>query len=123
MSEQKHHLLPLFQKNEVMFGHDGTAGLIACAIAGDDSVKLFSRDGEATKIDVVSFQPLMLLAGDEPLAGWQGEAKIEKLVGDGAFNRLALFPNQRQFQAGGRLGRSQTGRERRALSGEAKRTV
>ena len=42
MNEQKHHLPPLFQKNEVLFGHDGTTGLIACEIAGDDSVKLFS---------------------------------------------------------------------------------
>jgi len=97
MNEQKHHLPPLFQKNEVLFGHDGTTGLIACEIAGDDSVKLFSRDGDATKNDVVSFQPLMLLEGDEPLAGWHGEVKIEKLAGDGAFNRLALFPNLKQL--------------------------
>ena len=97
MSEQKHHLPPLFQKNEVLFGHDGATGLIACEIAGDERVKIFSRDGAATKIDVVSFQPLMLLQGDEPLAGWQGQAKIETLAGSGAFNRLALFPNLTQL--------------------------
>ena len=39
----------------------------------------------------------MLLEGDEPLAGWHGEVKIEKLAGDGAFNRLALFPNLKQL--------------------------
>ena len=55
MSEQKHHLLPRFQESEVLFGHDGTTGLIACEIAGNDSVKLFARDGAATKIDTVSF--------------------------------------------------------------------
>lgn len=92
MSEQKHHLLPLFQENEVLFGHDGTTGLIACEIAGNDSVRLFARDGAATKIDTVSFQPLMLLEGDAPLAGWPGEAKIEKLA-SGALNRVALFAN------------------------------
>jgi hypothetical protein len=37
MSEQKHHLLPLFQESEVLFGHDGTTGLIACESAGNDS--------------------------------------------------------------------------------------
>jgi hypothetical protein len=36
MSEQKHHLLPLFQESEVLFGHDGTTGLIACESAGND---------------------------------------------------------------------------------------
>ncbi|HLN85555.1 MAG TPA: hypothetical protein VK200_03815, partial [Candidatus Limnocylindrales bacterium] len=97
MNDQKHHLLPLFQKNEVLFGHDGTPGLIACEIASDDSVKLFSRDGDATKIEVVSFQPLMLMEGDEPLAGWQGEVRIEKLAGGAAFTRLALFPNLKQL--------------------------
>ena len=99
MSEQKHHLLPLFQKNEVLFGHDGTTGLIAGEIAGNDSVKLFARDGAATKIDTVSFQSLMLLEGDAPLAGWPGEAKIEKLAGSGAFNRLALFANLTQMSS------------------------
>ena len=94
---ERHHLPPLFQKNEVLFGHDAAPGLIACEIAGDDSVKLFSRDGDGTKIAVVAFEPLMLLEGDEPLAGWRGEVKIEKLAGSGAFNRLALFPNLKQL--------------------------
>ena len=97
MNTTQHHLLPLFQENEMLFGHDASPGLIACEIVSDDSVKLFSRDGAATKVDIVPFQPLMLLQGEEPLAGWQGEAQIETLAGNGAFNRLALFPNLKQL--------------------------
>jgi DNA polymerase, archaea type len=97
MKEQNHHLLPLFQKNEVLFGHDGTPGLIAVELDGNDKIKLFSRDGDATLVESVPFQPIMLLEGAEPLSGWTGEAKIETLAGTGAFNRLALFPNLQQL--------------------------
>ena len=97
MNQPKHPLPPLFQKNEVLFGHDGTPGIIACELAGDDSVKIFLRDGESTQSEVIPFQPLMLLEGDEPLAGWKGEAKIEQLAGSGAFNRLALFAGLKQL--------------------------
>jgi DNA polymerase elongation subunit (family B) len=39
----------------------------------------------------------MLLAGDDGLKGWKGEAQIEPLAGSGAFNRLALFPHLKQL--------------------------
>jgi len=88
MSEQKHHLLPLFQKNEVLFGHDGATGLIACEIAGNDSVKLFARDDAATKIDTVSFQPLMLLA----------RRRLKNSPAAAPY-RLALFANLTQMSS------------------------
>jgi DNA polymerase elongation subunit (family B) len=97
-NEQILKLPPVFQKNEVLFGHDGTPGLIALEIVGDDRVQVFSRDGDATKSVIMPFQPLMLLAGDQPLAGWNGEAEIETLSGTGGFNRLALFPNLKQLE-------------------------
>jgi DNA polymerase, archaea type len=97
MKEHKHHLPPLFQKNEVLFGHDGTPGLIAVEPDGNDKIKLFSRDGDTTVVESVPFQPIMLLQGAEPLSGWTGEANIETLAGAGAFNRLALFPNLQQL--------------------------
>ena len=96
--EPQHQLLPLFQKNEVLFGHDGTPGLIACELAGDDQVKIFSRDASGATITATEpFRPLMLLEGDAPLKGWHGEAIVEKLAGSGAFNHLVLFPNLKQL--------------------------
>jgi DNA polymerase elongation subunit (family B) len=86
----------MFQKNEVLFGHDGTPGLIAFEVTGD-TVTIFSRDGATTRSQTVPFQPLLLMAGDDGLAGWKGEAKIEPLAGEGAFNRLALFPDLKQL--------------------------
>lgn len=97
-SDSKPQLLPLFQKNEVLFGHDGTPGLVACEVVADDQVKIFRREGDNVVTDAVRFQPLMLLEGDQPLKGWKGDAAIEKLAGSGAFNHLALFPNLKQLE-------------------------
>lgn len=98
MKASQHPLPPLFQKNEVLFGHAGAPGLIAVEIDGDDKVKLFSRAGDAISLDTAAFEPFMLLAGDDGLHGWQGETSIEVLDGHGAFNRLAVFPNLKQLE-------------------------
>ena len=97
MHAQRQHLLPLFQKNEVLFGHDPTPGAVAYEIDRAAGVKIFLRNGESLRNETAAFQPLMLLEGDEPLSGWKGEAQIEKLAGSGAFNRLALFADLKQL--------------------------
>ena len=56
----------MFQKNEVLFGHDGTPGLIAFEVTGD-TVTIFSRDGVTTRSQTVPFQPLLLMADDDGL--------------------------------------------------------
>ena len=97
MTDARHRLPPLFQKNEILFGHDGTMGLLAFESDGHSQIKIFARDGAATRTETVPFQPFMLLAGDA-LSGWQGDATIETLDGRGAFNRLALFPSLARLQ-------------------------
>ena len=106
----KHSLPPAFQENRMLFGRDGSSGLVACEIASDDKVRLFIRDGDKTSSEDVPFQPMLLLAGDDGLKGWQGEAHIEKLAGDGAFNRLALFPNLKQLDGAKSHLQKQTGK-------------
>jgi len=98
MNEQQRQLPPVFQKNEVLFGHDNTAGLIAFEVEGADKVKIFSRDGAATRTENQPLGPFLLLEGEAGLKGWKGEAKIETLSGKGAFNRLALFPDLNQLE-------------------------
>lgn len=97
MKDAQHRLPPLFQKNEVLFGHDGTMGLLAFESDGHGQIKIFARDGSSTRAETAPFQPFMLLAGDA-LSGWQGDATLETLDGRGAFNRLALFPSLSQLQ-------------------------
>jgi DNA polymerase, archaea type len=98
MSATGHLLPPIFQKNEVLFGHDGASGLIAFEIVGSDKVQIFSRADGSTVSQTAPFQPFMLLAGNDALKGWQGEAQIEILAGQGAFNRLALFADLKQLE-------------------------
>jgi len=98
MTNRKHSLPPLFQDNQVLFGHDPTPGLIACEIEGSDKVRLYYRSGGGeTRSELTPFEPLLILRGEDGLKGWKGEAKIEKLEGAGVFNRLALFPDLKQL--------------------------
>jgi DNA polymerase, archaea type len=97
MKAARHPFPPLFQKNEVLFGHDGAPALVTFEITSDGKVQIFSRAGDATVSETAPFQPFMLLAGDDGLKGWQGDAQIDSLAGQGAFNRLALFPDLKQL--------------------------
>src|SRR5919109_3376195 len=98
LTEQRHRLPPMFQKNEVLFGHDGKRGLIAIEATGD-KITIFFRDGESSRLQTEPFQAFLLMAGDDGLAGWRGEAKIERLAGQGAFNCLGLFSDLKKLHA------------------------
>src|SRR3990170_375729 len=98
MTAHRHPLPPQFQKNEVLFGHDGTAALIALEIEGTNQVKIFSRDDKQNHAASAPFEPFLLLEGEAHLKGWKGDAKIEELSGKGAFNRLALFADLKQLE-------------------------
>ena len=90
-------LLPIFQKNEVLFGHDGTPGIVAVEMTAGGAVQIFAHDGARISSDAIPFEPFMLLAKDDALAGWQGEAQIETLAGVGAFKYRVHFPGLKEL--------------------------
>ncbi len=90
-------LLPIFQKNEALFGHDGTPAIVAVEITAAGAVQISARDGKRIFSDAMPFQPFMLLAGDDALAGWPGEAQIETLAGPGTFKCRAHFPARKEL--------------------------
>ena len=98
MVQAREHLTPIFQRNEVLFGHDSMPGLITFEIEGTDKVKIFRRQDGKTAVDTALSHPFMLLAGEGALKNWKGEAELQKLDGKGAFNSLALFPNLNQLE-------------------------
>jgi len=49
MKDAQHRLPPLFQKNEVLFGHDVTMALLAFESDGHGQIKIFARDGSSTR--------------------------------------------------------------------------
>ena len=65
MAAAGEHLTPIFQQNEVLFGHDSTPGLIAFEIEGIDKVGIFRRQEGQTGFETIPFRPFMLLEGDE----------------------------------------------------------
>ena len=69
-------LLPIFQKNEVLFGHDGTPEIVAVEITAQGAVQISARDGARIFSEPMPFHPFILLAGDEALAGC-GTPKID----------------------------------------------
>src|SRR5262249_61839472 len=91
MVHAREDLTPIFQQNEVLFGHDSTPGIIAFEIDSIDKIKIFLRQDGNTETETVSFRPLMLLEGDGALKGWKGAAEVQKLDGRGTFNHLDLF--------------------------------
>src|SRR4029434_1682600 len=98
MVHAREHLTPIFQQNEVLFGHDSTPGIVAFEIDGMDKVKIFRRQDGNTETDTVPFHPFMLLEGDDALKDGKGAASLQKLDGRGAFNHLALFPDLKQLE-------------------------
>ncbi|MFQ5683580.1 MAG: DNA polymerase domain-containing protein [Candidatus Binatia bacterium] len=89
---------PLFQKNEVLFGHDGTSGLVGFEVEGLDKIRIFRRRGDLIVSATESFHPFLLLEGDGWLKGWRGEATVQPLEGSGLFNRLVVFPDLKQLE-------------------------
>ena len=58
-------LLPIFQKNEVLFGHDGTPGIVAVEMTAGGAVQISAHDGARISSDAIPFEPFMLLAKDD----------------------------------------------------------
>jgi DNA polymerase I len=98
MKDSRNQRPPLFEKNEILFGHDNSPGLLAFEVEGSDNVKLFRRENGRIETGLVPFHPFILLEGSDGLKGWPGEAEIISLDGSGAFNHLAVFPDLKQSE-------------------------
>ncbi len=86
-------LLLAFHKNRTLFGHEGTAGLLAFEPEGTGSVRIYSRTGDETGFEVVPLTPILLLKSKDLLTGWEGEADLQPLEGKGYFRVLAVLPD------------------------------
>lgn len=86
-----------FQQNEVLFGHDPTPGLVAFDLEAPDKIRIYRREPGGVRAQSVEFRPFILLAGEDPLKNWRGPRAIEPLAGEAPFNRIAFFPDLKQF--------------------------
>jgi DNA polymerase elongation subunit (family B) len=87
-----------FHENELLFGHDSTASLIAFEIEGPDRIRIFYRREGQTASETVPFRPFCLLEGEEWLKGWKGDVEVERLEGEAPLNRVAFFPSLKELE-------------------------
>jgi DNA polymerase I len=90
---------PAFQDNALLFGHDRTPRLLAFELEGDDGIRIFAREpGGALVSTLAPFQPFLLVASTDLLAGWGGGLEVEPLDGDGLYRFVARFQGWGDFQ-------------------------
>jgi len=88
-----------FYNNRVLFGHDATPGLIAFGVEGSDKIRIFSRQGDQTFSESVSFRPLLLIEDEKWLKGWKGKFTLEHLGGSAPFSHVAHFADLKELDA------------------------
>jgi DNA polymerase, archaea type len=92
--------LPLpFYDNPLLFGRDGTPGLVAFD-AGDGVVRVHARSGDGVGAWDEPFRPFILLADPDLLKRFKGEADLRPLDGEGAFRWIAEFPGWAEARRG-----------------------
>ena len=88
-----------FQRNNVLFGHDLTPGLVSFEVEGQDRIKVFRRQESVTHSEALTFRPFLLLVGEGWIKGWKGEYSVEPLRGDAPFSHLISFPDLKRLEA------------------------
>jgi DNA polymerase, archaea type len=84
--------------NEILFGADRTAGIVAAELAGR-FIRLFIRTGDGVFFHDDPFQPFILLADPGLIAGFAANFTIRPLAGSGEYRSMAVFNSWRDCMA------------------------
>ena len=85
--------LPLpFYDNPLLFGRAGTRSLVAFEPAGS-AVRVYARHPGGVSVGEEPFRPFLLLTDPDPLRGFNGDAQLSPLDGEGAYRWLAECPD------------------------------
>ena len=84
--------------NEVLFGADRTAGIVAAELAGR-FIRLFIRTGDGVFFHDDPFHPFILLADPGLIAGFAANFTIKPLTGSGEYCSMAIFSDWRDCMA------------------------
>jgi DNA polymerase I len=80
-----------FAGNEVLFGGDGTEGIVAVEPMGNDRMRLFLRENGGLRFRDDPFSPFLLLTEDRLLRGFNGSFQVEPLSPGNDYRSLTLF--------------------------------
>ena len=94
----REHLTPIFQQNEVLFGHDSTPGIVAFEIDGMDKVKIFAVKTARPKPIPSPFTLSCFWKATVLSKTGREKRRYRSLTARGTFNHLALFPDLKQLE-------------------------
>ncbi len=80
----------LFDEKQVLFGGDGTQGIVAAELAGR-FIRLFVRDDRGVLFHDDPFHPFILLENPTLLQDFPGEVSLKPLEGDADYRVMAVF--------------------------------
>ncbi len=88
----------LFADNRLLFGRDDTSFIVGAEPSGDSQITVFRRLNGALVTEMQAFQPLLWLAEQVYLQGFDRKVEYVPLEGHGAFKFLVKFQSWTDFQ-------------------------
>ncbi len=88
-------LPPPFYEDPLLFGHDGSAGLLAFEPA-DGAVRVYARLGADVTVSEEPLHPFVLLVDPDILSGFKGDVELVALHGEGTYRWIADCPSWSQ---------------------------
>ena len=80
-----------FAKNDILFGHDETHGIVAMEIEGDNGIRVYRKEEGRLLSEIQPFHPFLLLSDSSLLKGIKCSPEVKKLKGSGVYRHRASF--------------------------------
>ena len=82
--------------DEVLFGHDDTPGIVAMELEGDDTIRVFRRQGEKLLTETQPFHPFLIVSDPALLENTKSTHTIHPLTGSGDYRYRVVFDSWRE---------------------------
>ncbi len=86
-----------FAKNNILFGHDETRGIVAMEVEGDEGIRVFRKEGGRLLSELQRFQPFFLLSDTSLLKGIECSPAVKTLKGSGDYRYQVSFGSWREM--------------------------
>src|ERR1051326_5444173 len=88
-----------FLQNEVLFGRNSAAGIVAVEPVAGDQMRVFRREKGKLTSNEQGFRPFLWVTEAALMQEFQGKHEIEELTGNGALRYLVWFNSWKDFLA------------------------
>jgi DNA polymerase elongation subunit (family B) len=80
-----------FEKSETLFGADSTQRIVAVEPAGDETMRIYIRNGQTLTNFKESFSPFLLVEDEHIISDFNRPFQLKNLDGGNEFRRLVIF--------------------------------